>query len=120
MLPDITIEPETFVEAETCGESVLKCTASGFGNVKVAWKRLHDELPETTEISTTESLNQRVSIMKITKVAWYHKGDYYCVAKNDVGEVNSSFVHINVTGELIAMSICIHILLFNSSMSKNG
>jgi len=103
MLPELTIEPESFVEVETCGEAVLKCTAASFENVTITWKRLHKELPETAEFSTSKLLNQKVSIMKITRVAWYHKGDYYCVAKNNIGEVNSSLVHINVTGELLAM-----------------
>jgi len=96
MLPEITIEPRSFSEVETCGEFALTCTASGFGDIKITWKKLHSELPETTEISTTD---QRISTMKITKVTWYHKGDYYCLAKNNIGEVNSSVVHINVTGE---------------------
>jgi len=104
ILPEVAIDPESFVEVETCGEVILKCTASGFGNVRVTWKRVHDELPETTEISTTESLNEKVSILKITKVAWYHKGDYYCVAKNNIGEVSSSLVHVNITSELSKMS----------------
>jgi len=100
MLPEVTIQPESFVEVEACGETVLKCTASSFENVTIAWKRLYKEIPETAEFSTSKTLNQRDSIMKITKVAWYYKGDYYCVAKNNIGEVNSSLVHINVTGEL--------------------
>ena len=109
LVPEVTIEPETFIEAETCGEAVLKCTASSFDDVAITWKRLHKELPETAEFSTSKSINQRVSIMKIAKVAWYHKGDYYCVAKNNIGEVNSSFVHINVTGELITVTIYTYI-----------
>ena len=104
LLPEVTIEPEYLVEVEICGEIILKCTASGFGNVRVTWKKLHDELPEATEISTTESLNKRVSILKMTKVAWYHKGDYCCVAKNSIGEVSSSLVHVNITSELSKMS----------------
>ena len=99
MLPEVTIEPESFVEAETCGEAVLKCTASAYGNLVVEWKKINGKLPETTEISITKSLNQRVTKMTITKAAWYHKGDYYCVAKNDAGEVNSSLVHVNITGK---------------------
>jgi len=108
MLPEVTIEPETFVEAEACGIAVLKCTATSFRNVTITWKRLHNDLPETAEFSTTKSLNKRVSIMTIAKAAWYHKGVYYCVAKNDVGEVNSSLVNINITGEQITMSSCIY------------
>jgi len=121
MVPEVTIEPETFVEVETCGDAVLKCTATSFRNVAITWKRLYKDLPETTEFSTTKSLNQRVSIITIKKAAWYHKGDYYCVAKNDVGEVNSSIVHINITGELISLGCYSYkYLLLNSSMSKNG
>ena len=98
MLPEVTIEPKLFVETETRDDAVLKCTATSFRNVTITWKRLHNELPETAEISSTKSLNQRFSTMTIRNIAWYDKGDYYCVAKNDVGEVNSSLVHVNISG----------------------
>ena len=103
MVPEVIIVPKSDVEAEVCSDPILKCTATSFRNVTITWKKLHGELPETAITSTTKSLNQRVSVMTIRNIAWYHKGDYYCVAKNDAGEVNSSVVHVNITGKIIRM-----------------
>ena len=99
MVPEVMIEPESDVQAEVCSDPIFKCTATSFRNITITWKKLHSELPETVVTSSTKSLNQRVSIMTIRNIAWYHKGNYYCVAKNDVGEVNSSIIHVNITGE---------------------
>ena len=79
-------------------ESVsFKCSASGFGVLKIVWKRIEHNMP-LTEVTEEKSLNKITSILKITKVIGYYSGQYYCVAENEVGEVISQTAHLHVQG----------------------
>ena len=99
-LPEVLIDPSSIVE-DTCSDPVFRCTVNGFGEITVTWRKLNDELPETSDVSVvTESLNEKFSILTIRKMVWYYAGIYYCIAKNSAGEVNSSLVTLNVTGEV--------------------
>ena len=80
-------------------ESVLfKCSASGFGALKIVWKRIEHNMPLTAEVTEEKLLNKIISILKITKTAGYYSGQYYCVAENEVGEVVSQIANIYVQG----------------------
>ena len=80
-------------------ESVsFKCTANGFGVIKIVWKRVKHNMPITAEVTEETSLNKITSILKITKTAGYYSGQYYCVAENKVGEVISGIANLYVQG----------------------
>ena len=82
-------------------ESVsFKCTANGFGVLKIVWKRVKHKMPVTAEVTEDTSLNKITSILKITKTAGYYIGQYYCVAENKVGEVVSEIANLYVQGNL--------------------
>ena len=81
-------------------ESVLfKCSASGFGVLKIIWKRLEHNMPSTAEVTEAKSLNKITSNLKITKTSGYYSGQYYCVAENQVGRVVSQIAHLLVQGD---------------------
>ena len=80
-------------------ESVsFKCTAHGFGVLKITWKKDKYIMPVTAEVIEEKSLNKITSILKITKTAGYYSGQYYCVAKNEVGKVVSQAAYLYVQG----------------------
>ena len=80
-------------------ESVtFKCTASGFGVLEIVWKRFKHDMPVTAEVTEETSLNKITSILKITKTAGYYSGQYYCVAKNEFGEVVSHIANLHIQG----------------------
>ena len=80
-------------------ESVLfKCSASGFGVLQIVWKRIEHNMPLTAEVTEEKSLNKITSILKITKATGYYSGQYYCDAKNEVGEVISQIANLHVQG----------------------
>ena len=114
-LPKVSIVPSSSL-VDTCHEAVFVCTVNGFGNITVTWRKVDDELPETADAITTDSLNQTISILTIRKIVWYYKGTYYCVASNSAGEVNSSLAYLNVTGKILMIisltANCILILQF--------
>ena len=80
-------------------ESVsFKCTANGFGVIKIVWKRVKHNMPVTAKVTEEKSLNNITSILKITKTAGYYSGQYYCVAENEAGEVISRIADLYVQG----------------------
>ena len=86
-------------------ESVsFKCTAQGFGVLKIVWKRVKHNMPVTAEVTEEKSLNEITSILKITKTAGYYSGQYYCVAENEIGEVISGIANLYVQGNTKLLS----------------
>ena len=80
-------------------ESVsLKCTAHGFGPLKIIWKRAKHNMPVTAEVTEEKSLNKISSILKIAKTVGYYSGQYYCHAENEVGKVTSQPANLYVKG----------------------
>lgn len=100
--PVILMQPKS-AKVKVCSEVTFNCSASGYGKLTVTWKKLSDELPATRTISNSESGKAVTSYLKITDTVWYHRGTYYCTVKNSAGEVNSSIVRLNVTGNLLAV-----------------
>ena len=76
----------------------FKCTAHGFGIIKVMWRRTVYNIPATAEVTEEKSLNKISSILKITKTIGYYSGQYYCVAENEVGKVLSQTANLHVQG----------------------
>ena len=81
-------------------ESVsFKCTARGFGKIKMVWKRVNHNMPETAVITEQKFLNEITSILKITKTVGYYSGQYYCVAEsNEAGKSASQPANLYVQG----------------------
>ena len=96
-LPTISEQPNNITI--NVHESVwFKCSASGFGVLKIVWKRIEHNMPLTAEVAEEKSLNKITSILKITKAIGYYSGQYYCVGENEVGEVISQTAHLHVQG----------------------
>ena len=82
-------------------ESVsFKCSAHGFGEIKIIWKRINHNMPITavTVVTEEKSLNSISSILKITKSVGYYSGQYYCVAESKAGKVASQTANLHVQG----------------------
>ena len=76
----------------------FKCTAQGFGKLKIVWKRVKHNMPVTAEITEEKTLNKITSILKFTKTIGYYSGQYYCVAEGKVGEVASQTASLHIQG----------------------
>ena len=88
-------------------ESVsFKCTAHGYGDLKIVWRRKKYTIPVTAKITEEKSLNKISSILKITKSVGYYSGQYYCVAENEVGKVVSQTATLHVQGNKCTL-ICL-------------
>ena len=80
-------------------ESVsFKCTAHGFGTMKLVWKRVEHNMPITAVVTEEKLLNEISSVLEITKTVGYYSGKYYCVAENEIGPVVSQTANLNVQG----------------------
>ena len=79
----------------------FKCTAQGFGELKLVWKRVKHNMPIRAKMTEVKSLNKITSILKITKIAGYYSGQYYCVAENEVGKVVSRIARLSIQGDVI-------------------
>ena len=94
-------------------ESVsFKCTAHGYGDIKIKWKKANHNIPVTAEVTEEKSLNKISSILKITKAVGYYSGCYYCVVENEVGKVFSQTVNLNVQGNK-------HVLIYLYTQANN-
>ena len=101
-LPVILKQPRSTV-AEIYNVTIFECTASSYGNLSITWGRQNSHLPVTANISTTKSLNEVKSTLRIEKSIGYYKGYYYCVIENIAGTVYSTFAYCNITGKLISL-----------------
>ena len=91
-------------------ESVsLKCTAHGYGVIKLVWKRVEHNMPITAVVTEETSLNGISSILEITNTVGYYSGQYFCVAENEIGTVVSQTANLYVEGDYtIAQTYIIH------------
>ena len=88
-------------------ESVsFKCTAHGYGDLKIMWRRNKYNIPVTAKVTAEKQLNEISSILKITKTIGYYSGQYYCVAENEVGIVVSQTANLHVQGNKCTL-ICL-------------
>ena len=72
------------------------CTASGYGLIKIVWKRVNYSLPVTADVTEEKSLNELSSILKISEIVGYYSGQYYCIVENEAGNVTSRTVNLFV------------------------
>ena len=97
-LPKIVRQPRSTL-VEIYGVAKFSCTIKSYGSFSVTWRRQNSDLPVTADVSTTRSVNETKSILRITKSIGYYKGYYYCVITNKVGTVISRYAYCNVTGK---------------------
>ena len=96
--PIIVRQPRSTV-VEIYSVATFECTVKSFGNASIIWRRKNSELPETAKVTSTISLNEIKSTLRIEKSIGYYKGYYYCIIENSVGIVNSNFAYCNITGK---------------------
>ena len=96
-LPAIIRQPRPTV-TELHGVATFKCAARSYGSVSITWQRLNSTLPVTADVTTTKSLNEVNSILRIGKSIGYYVGYYYCVFRNKAGVVNSTIAYCDITG----------------------
>ena len=79
--------------------ALFKCSAYGFGVVKIVWKRVEYNMPVTAEVTEEkENPNNITSILKITSSVGHYSGQFYCIAKNEAGEVISQAANLHIKG----------------------
>ena len=76
----------------------FKCTAQGFGKLKIVWKRVKHNMPVTAEVTEIKTLNKITSILKFTTTIGFYGGQYYCVAESEVGEAPSRIANLYIQG----------------------
>lgn len=74
------------------------CEVFGFGDVKVQWKRIGFKLPATSITHARKEENVVTSILEIASTSGYYAGEYYCIARNSVGEVTSQIAKLSTEG----------------------
>ena len=97
-LPVIVKQPRSTV-AEIYNVAVFECTVRSYGSVSIVWRRRNSNVPVIASVSTTKSLNEVKSTLRIEKSIGYYKGYYYCVIENIAGTVSSKFAYCNITGK---------------------
>ena len=96
-LPTISEHPND-MNISVLNSVSFKCTAHGFGVLKIVWKRVKHNMPVTAEVTEEKSLNNITSTLNFTKTAGYYAGQYYCVGESEVGEVVSQIANLHVQG----------------------
>ena len=105
-LPTISEHPND-MNINVLNSVSFKCTAQGFGVLKIVWKRVKHNMPLTAKVTEEKTLNTITSILKFTTTIGYYSGQYYCVAEGEAGEVASQTANLHIQGN----SKCIIIML---------
>ena len=80
------------------GSVSFKCTAQGFGVMKIKWRRAEHNMPLTAVVTEQISLNEISSILSISKAVAYYSGQYYCVVTGKAGRIVSRTANLHVRG----------------------
>lgn len=104
--PKITEHPQNLL-IDVYTSVVLKCKSLLFGNVQIYWQKSgSSRLPRAASITNTRSQDEIISTLNITKALTYYSGSYYCNAKNEIGEANSSHAQVQVKSNDCFMHVC--------------
>ena len=96
--PEVIEHPKS-ISADIYTSVTFQCKVKQYGNVQIQWKKLNSsKLPEASTTITNRSRDGITSILTIDKIIHHYKGYYYCVVKNEIGEVNSSLAQLHVDG----------------------
>ena len=91
---------------EIFATAVLSCSATSYNNVTITWEKVkrdgedNSALPFDAITNTIESPNNVTSILTITRMGIFYFGQYYCVARNSIGETHSSVSNLIQKGKL--------------------
>ena len=106
-LPVIVRQPRS-TAVEIYGVATFECIARSYGSTSIMWRKQNSELPETAIMTSTMSLNETKSTLRIEKSIGYYRGYYYCVIENSVGIVNSTVAYCNITGKYFIITLLIY------------
>lgn len=102
----------TNTTVELYSSAVLRCSATSYSNLTITWiKAATQTLPITAIVKTIELPNNVTSILTITRLLLISFGQYYCVAKNNIGETHSTVSDLKVKGKLI-LYVCMYCITF--------
>ena len=79
--------------------AVLSCSATSYSNMTIRWQRVGYPLPFFAATHSIESPNNVTSVLKISKMFISFFGQYYCVAKNHIGETHSASANLIQKGK---------------------
>jgi len=96
-LPVITKHPSNVI-TDIYATAQFECKAKALRNVEVIWKRVGSNLPITAKITINVKSDEITSILNITRISEYYEGRYYCIIKNNAGDVVSNQAHLHVNG----------------------
>ena len=82
-------------------DAIFSCSAKGYGDIKITWKKLNSTLPSSALSEEIKSIKDSniTSILTISKVVGYYEGYYYCEMSNSAGKVYSKEAFLNVSGK---------------------
>jgi len=96
--PELTEGPNSTL-ADIFSSVTFKCKAKSYGDIQIYWKKDGSlKLPASATITTTWSHDEILSVLEINNIINYYKGSYYCVVKNEIGEIISHQAKLNVKG----------------------
>ena len=97
----VTEHPKS-VWVDFYGSVAFQCRAKQYGIIQVQWKKVgSSRLPKSSNTFITITKDGVNSTLKIDQIIHRYKGYYYCVVKNEIGEVNSSIAQLHVNGKFV-------------------
>jgi len=101
MLPELIKHPHN-LSVDSYEIISFECKAKLYGDVQIHWEKVGSStLPGAATVTVTRSQDDITSVLKITNIISYYKGDYFCVVKNEIGKVQSSKARLHVNGKAI-------------------
>ena len=96
--PEVTEHPKS-ISTDIYVSVTFQCRAKQSENIQIQWMKFQSsKLPLSATIITTKSHGGVTSTLRIDKIIHHYKGYYYCIVKNEFGEVNSSMARLHVYG----------------------
>ena len=97
--PQVIEHPKS-VLADIYTSVTFECKAKVYGNFQIQWMKFAStKLPQLATTTIDKSRNGVTSVLlKIDKIIHHYKGYYFCIVKNELGEVNSSKAELRVDG----------------------
>jgi len=101
------------MQADVLNDVRFTCSAVGYGIVTLMWKRMGAlRVPITAVQEVNSTLHDVViSTLHIKRVNGYYAGEYYCIAENSAGQVNSNNASLFVQGMM-----CVHVCVYAACM----
>ena len=92
MAPPVISEHPNDMNISVFHTALFKCSAYGFGVVKIVWKRVKYNMPVTAEVTEEKEIpNGITSVLKIISSVGHYSGQFYCIAENEAGQNISQF-----------------------------